>query len=108
MKVHYNCQALLEKAVEIRSKSQALIREKNWDKLGELLAINEEVWSGPAADSYRRLVDSLMENHNKRAYEVIAILPDTLEADVKRMQEADNNVAALIHKNLAKLHLIGG
>jgi len=101
--VYYSCKGLLERAAKIRTEAPALLNDGNWEMLEKLLTIGDDVWCGPSAESYSRLVEMLMNDRSKKAEDVIRILPDVLEADVKRMQEADQEVAELVHRNLGNL-----
>lgn len=100
MKIVYSSKFLLKKADEIRQKSPKMLKENDWDGIKELLSIDEDLWAGPSADSYRKLVDSLLVDKSRMGKAVIAIIPDAIEADVRRIQEADRRVADLIHHDL--------
>lgn len=103
MKLYYNYGKMLEKAEEIRLKTPQMLEENDWDSIQELLYISEEIWYGPSADSYRKLVDALLTNRDEKAKEVIAILPDTIEADVKHMQDTDKRAAEFVRQNFSSL-----
>lgn len=47
-----------------------MLEENDWDGIRELLLISEDLWAGPSADSYRKLVDSLLKKkqHRKGGY----------------------------------------
>ena len=102
MRLYYNYGALLEKAEQIRQGLPDMLEAGNWDGIRELLAISEEIWVGPSADSYRNIVKTVLEKRDNNAREVIVMLPDTIESDVKHMQKTDRRAAECDFQNFAQ------
>lgn len=95
----YTYGKMLEKAEEIRRKSPALLEANDWEAIRSLLTFDEEVWDGPAAESYRKLVEALYNGRDERAKEVVAEIPNLIEKDVQHMQEVDHRVAEMVRNN---------
>lgn len=98
MEIKYDYQKMLERAETIRREAPALLEKNDWDNIQRILEISDEYWRGPAAESYRGLVDSIMKDKSDKAAVLVLRVPSIIEDNVARMKERDHAVAQMVRQ----------
>ena len=98
MRFYYNYPGMEHHAVRIERELPELIQAGNWEQIAETVKVPEDVWAGPAADSYREACRKIVEAKDAEAIQKI---PQAIRGSIRNMQEKDAAAAAMIQARFA-------
>ncbi len=92
--INYQYEKMLAKANELDSILPSLLKEGNWKKIREELAIPQSTWAGPAADMFAKTAIQLCNIKSEAVLE----LPKKIRNVVSSMQENDRISAERVRR----------